>query len=230
MGCDVFVPDRERALAKYRSGWARTVYDRSSTRRDTSSQRRFERFFELRRKSIEQLGLKSGDTVLDVGSGSGLNFSELERWIGREGHLVGIEQSQDQLAAARALAESQGWRNIVLINSPVEEAEIPGEADAALFSFTHDIMRTPRALLNVLAHVKAGGRIVAIGVKWAPFWRPLTNWRTWRGSKDFVTTFEGFDKPWSLLEKSVSSLEVECAIAPTPLVGTISLYIAVATK
>lgn len=224
------MPDRERALAKYRSEWARTFYDRANARGDTSWQNGFERFFELRRKSIAQLELKFGDTVLDVGSGSGLSFSELERWIGSEGRIIGIEQSQEQLAAARALAESQGWHNIGLIDSPAEEAEIPGEADAALFSFTHDIMRTPRALLNVLAHLKAGGRIAAIGLKWAPFWRPLTNWRAWRGTKNFVTTFEGFRKPWSLLEKSVSSLEIECAIEPVPRVGTAGLYIAIATK
>ena len=163
------MPDREAALRKYRAGRARSVYDRVSPgARDSRWQRRFERYLNLRKECVAKLALRKGETVLDVGCGGGLSFAELQNAVGSEGRIIGIEQSQEQLAAARALVERSGWNNILLVSSSVEDAEFSGEADAALFSFTHDIMRTPRALQNVVAHLKPGARIVAFGVKWAP--------------------------------------------------------------
>ena len=222
------MPSRQSALQKYRSERVRVVYDRRTD--GPAWQRRFEEFVQLSERCIASLRLTPGDTVLDVGCGAGRSFAELQNRVGAKGRIIGIEQSPEQLAAARELVERSGWSNVLLINSPVEDAEIPFVADAALFSFTHDLMRTPSALRNVIKHLKPGGRIAAMGVKWAPWWHFMTNWRTWRGSKDFVTTFEGFSKPWSHLENLVSSLEVECATIPTPLIGRAGLYRAAAEK
>jgi demethylmenaquinone methyltransferase/2-methoxy-6-polyprenyl-1,4-benzoquinol methylase len=83
--------------------------------------------------------LKSGEVVLDVGCGSGLSFSILEEGVGHKGSIIGIDQSPEPLALARTLVEQSGWENVTLINSAVEDAQIPMTADAALFSFTHDI-------------------------------------------------------------------------------------------
>jgi len=68
------------------------------------------------------------------------------------GCIVGIEQRAPQ---AR------------LICSPVEAAAFNEQADAALFHFTHDILRMPAAMDNVLRHLKPGARVVAAGLKWA---------------------------------------------------------------
>src|SRR5580700_9896803 len=95
--------------------------------------RRRARFYDLelaliepvRRRAIERLGLKGGETVLDVGCGTGLSFELLERRVAREGKIIGIEQSSDMLAQARTRAERNRLENITLINSPVEDAEIP---------------------------------------------------------------------------------------------------------
>ncbi len=190
---------------------------------------------EIRNKYIHQecvgkLALKSGETVLDAGCGTGFSFADLENGVGSEGRIIGIEQSPEQLAGARALIERSGWRNITLINSAVEDAQIPVAADAALFAFTHDIMRTPRAVENVVKSLKPGGRIVAMGGKWGPWWALASNWRSWRGVRNFITTFEGYGKPWSQLERLVSSIEVELLIQPMPTIGDVGMYVAVARK
>jgi len=82
------------------------------------------------------------------------------------------------LQQAERLVDQFAWRNVVLIHAPVEEAVIPVEADAALFYATHDIMRTPRALENVKAHLKPGAKVLAAGIKWAPWWAVATNLRS----------------------------------------------------
>jgi len=213
------MPNRELALKKYREGYARLSYDRGLFKET-----------DFRRLYIGKLALKSGEVVLDVGCGSGASFSILKEGVGREGSIIGIDQSPEQLALARTLIEQSGWENITLIDSAVEDAQISVTADAALFSFSHDIMRTPLAVQNVVRSLKPGARIVVTGMKWAPWWALATNWRTWRGTRNFISTFEGFSKPWSHLAKLVSSLEVESLIRPAPNMGKVSMYIAVGRK
>ena len=226
------MPDRESALKKYREGRARTVYDRVREAPTDDSRRReiLSKFIDFRQQCVAKLALKRGETVLDVGCGTGFSFADLESGVGAEGRIIGIEQSPEQLAGARALIEQSGWQNITLINSAVEDAKIPVTADAALFSFTHDIMRTPRAVENVVKSLKPRGRIVAMGAKWAPWWALATNLRTWRGVRNFITTFEGFGRPWTHLERLVSSIDVESLIHPMPPVGHAGMYVAVARK
>jgi len=180
------MPNRAAALAQYR---------------------RRARFYDLelaliepvRRRAVDALGLTGGETVLDVGCGTGLSFELLEARIGREGRIIGIEQSSDMLEHARERAAQ--WGNITLINSPVEEAEIPALADGAIFHFTHDILRTPAAVANVIRNLKPGARIVASGLKWA---RPLVspaNLMVLQAALVSVTSLEGLSAPWSNLRR-----------------------------
>jgi hypothetical protein len=67
------------------------------------------------------------------------------------------------LAKAGERAESACGNNITLIESAIEEAEIPVQADAVLFHFTHDVMRSTLAIENVFRHVKPGGHVVSAG-------------------------------------------------------------------
>jgi hypothetical protein len=83
-------------------------------------------------------------------------------------------------------------------------------ADAALFHFTHDILRRPEAIANVLAHLKPGARVVASGLKWAApsLLRPI-NWLVLPAALRSVTSLEGMDRPWQLLEEQIGPMDVE---------------------
>ena len=162
-----------------------------------------------RRQAVARLRLEPGDVVLDVGCGTGLSFPLIRARIGSDGQLVGIELSPDMMAKARERVESSGWQNVTLIESPVEEAQIPDQVDAVLFHFTHDILRSPQALENVFQHVKRGGRVAAAGTKWAPWWAFPVNFYVWYLARRYVTTLEGFARPWSHLLHTVPDLRVE---------------------
>jgi ubiquinone/menaquinone biosynthesis C-methylase UbiE len=191
------MPHQQKALQKY-AGHAGD-YDRTET----------DRVAPMRRAVIATLGLKPGHVVLDVGCGTGLSFPLLEESVGPGGRIVGIDQSPDMLLRARARVADRGWQNVTLVEAPAAAAEIPIQADAALFHFTHDIMRTPRAVANVVEHLKPGGHVVAIGIKWAPWWRVRANLRTWRLARAYTTTFEGLRAPWSHLADLVPDLHAE---------------------
>ncbi len=195
-------PDRSAALAQYRR--RARLYDLELAP--------FEPF---RRRAIVELDLQPGDTVLDIGCGTGLSFTLLETAIGAQGRIVGIDQSPDMLALAGQRVDRMKWHNVTLVCSPVEEAQMPPNADAALFHFTHDILRRPEAVGAVVAHLRPGARVVAVGLKWADPWGPLvwpTNLLVWSAALYSVTSIEGLEAPWSHLAAQVAGLDVQTAL------------------
>jgi SAM-dependent methyltransferase len=203
----LLTPNRSAALRQYRS--RARIYD-------------FELalFEPVRQRAIDLLGLKSGDRVLDVGCGTGLSFTALEGLVGAGGSIVGIEQSPEMLERARARAAENNWRNVTLISASVEEAAIPIAADAALFHFTHDIMRTRNAIANVVSHLKPGARVVAAGLKWAPIRTMPLNLFVWNAALRSTSTLEGLARPWSNLQALVPGLEVEQMLGGTVYVAS----------
>ncbi|MGD0119834.1 MAG: methyltransferase domain-containing protein [Candidatus Binatus sp.] len=200
-------PNRSTALRQYRS--RARIYDLELAL-----------FEPVRQHAIELLRLKKGDSVLDVGCGTGLSLTALEGLVGAEGSIIGIEQSPEMLERARARATENNWTNIAFISASVEEAAIPREADAALFHFTHDIMRTPAAVANVVGHLKPGARVVAAGLKWAPIRTMPLNLFVWNAAMRSTSTLEGLARPWSNLEPLVADLQVEQMLGGTVYVAS----------
>jgi SAM-dependent methyltransferase len=155
---------------------------------------------------VAELPLRPGDTVLDVGCGTGLCFAALRERIGPGGRIVGVDAAPDMLAVASARVAAAGWDNVVLVGSPVECADLPVDADHALFCAVHDVLRSVDALDHVLAHVRRGGGVAAGGGKWAPVWAVAVNATAYALHAPYVRDFAGFDRPWALLEQRVPGL------------------------
>jgi len=190
-------PDRDAALEQYRR--RASVYDSELVL-----------FEPIRRLAISRLALRPGDVVFDVGCGTGLSLSMLRQGIGPNGRIVGIEQSPEMVEQARRRVARARWARTTLMCSPVETADIRVNADAALFHFTHDILRRPEAIANVISHLKPGARVVASGLKWAAPWlmRPV-NLLVLSAALRSVTSLDGLDRPWQLLQDQLGQMNVE---------------------
>ncbi len=75
--------------------------------------------------AIDQLVLRPGDTVVEIGCGTGLNFSLLERRIGHDGKIVGVDFSEAMLERAGARVRSAGWQNVELVCCAAADYRFP---------------------------------------------------------------------------------------------------------
>lgn len=155
---------------------------------------------------VDQLSLRAGDVVLDVGCGTGLCFDQIAARVGPHGRIVGVDASAPMLAIAAERAAALDPA-VELIEAPVEDAALP-EVDHALFCAVHDVMRSAQAVDNVLAHVRGGGTVSAGGGKWGPAWALALNAGVLALHAPFVRDFAGFDRPWAHLATRVTDLRV----------------------
>lgn len=157
---------------------------------------------------VDELPARSGDTVLDVGCGTGLCLPLLRRKVGLSGTIVGIDESEQMLRVAADRVAEHGWDNVRLIAAPVARAPIDGTADAALFCAVHDVLQSPAALAHIFDHLRPGAPVAAAGGKWpAPWLWPLGAWVAALHAP-FVNDSTGFDRPWQLLAEFVPDLRV----------------------
>jgi demethylmenaquinone methyltransferase/2-methoxy-6-polyprenyl-1,4-benzoquinol methylase len=180
------------------------AYARDASSYDTQTGA-FERY---RREIVDELPLRRGDVVIDAGCGTGLCFPALQQRIGPEGTIIGVDSAPEMLAVAADRVAAAGWSNVVLIDGPVEEADLPDQVDHALFCAVHDLMQSGPALDNVLGRVRPGGGVAAGGGKWGPAWAIGLNAGVLALHAPYVRDFTGFDRPWTQLASRVPGLRV----------------------
>ena len=171
--------------------------------------RRTEAFQPWRERLVAQLPVRAGDTVLDVGCGTGLCLPMLQDKVGPTGTIVGIDASEQMLQVAADRVTAHGWDNVRLVATPAEQAPIDGPADAALFCAVHDVLQSRAALGRVFEQLRPGAAVAAGGGKLPGPWL-----RHMRGCiralhAPFVADFTGFDRPWRLLAEFVPDLHVQ---------------------
>ena len=69
-------------------------------------------FPQARRRAVELLRLEPGQTVVDIGSGSGRNLPLLREAVGEGGEIIAVDWSPRMLDAARDRANRNGWSNV----------------------------------------------------------------------------------------------------------------------
>lgn len=178
--------DNDLSIALYRSKAA--GYDASA-----------EFTMPLRRRTIALLQLQPGQTVLDVGAGTGLSYALLRAGVGDTGRVLAFEQSPDMFALARQRVQREGWANVWHANAAAEAVQLPALADAVLFNYTHDICRSPAAVANILRQVKPGARVAMAGIKYFPWWTGPLNLLAWLKNRPYNARAADLWEPWSLV-------------------------------
>lgn len=110
---------------------------------------------------ITVASLKPGETVLDLGSGGGLDCFLAAKQVGETGHVIGVDMTPDMLAKARANAERLNYTNVefregYLEALPVEDASIDVVISNCVINLSPD---KPQVFREVFRALKPGGRV-----------------------------------------------------------------------
>ena len=117
----------------------------------------------IRRRAVTCLELQPGNTVLDVACGRGSNFPYLQRAIGKEGTIVGVDYSPTMLAGAGELVRKKRWTNVELVRSDAAEMDYSAEFDGAICTIALSVIpRWRETLRRMVAALRPGKRIVVL--------------------------------------------------------------------
>lgn len=155
----------------------------------------------LRERTIALLQLRPGQTVLDVGAGTGLSYAPLRQAVGDQGTVLAFEQSPEMFAQARARVMRERWTNVWHSCTAAETIKLPEYADAVLFNYVHDISRTEAAVDNIMRQVKPGAHVAVAGMKFFPWWTGPLNVLPWLKNRPYNAHPADLWRPWDLIAR-----------------------------
>ena len=105
--------------------------------------------------------ISTGERVVDLGSGSGMDAFLAARQVGASGEVVGIDMTDEQLTKARRLAERDGHTNVRFEKGYIEEAPVAdGSADVVISNGVINLCDDKTAVFREIARMlKPGGRM-----------------------------------------------------------------------
>ncbi len=107
------------------------------------------------------LELHEGETVLDLGSGGGIDVLLSARRVGPTGVVYGLDMTDEMLALARQNQAAAGVRNAHFLKGRIEAVPLPAESvDAVISNCVINLSTDKAAVLTEIARVlKPGGRL-----------------------------------------------------------------------
>ncbi len=131
---------------------------------------------------LARLGLTGGESVLEIGCGTGALTAPVAEVIGEGGRLVAVDISEPMLGAARQRVVERGLRNVTLSHGDAQVFEFePAVFDLATSRMGVMFFADPAAAFrNIKGALKPGGRLVFA------CWAPLAENRHWLISYDIA--------------------------------------------
>ena len=160
-----------------------------------------------RKQAISALNLKPGDTVVDIGCGTGLNFPLLSQAVTTTGKIIAVDLSDAMLDQAREAIAENKWTNIELVCADATQFEFPSKVDAVVSAYTLTLVPAcERVISNAFAALAIGGRLVILDMSW-PKYCPL--W--WRHVLFFLRSYGVTAdvlrrRPWKIVQNSMKEL------------------------
>jgi arsenite methyltransferase len=105
--------------------------------------------------------LRGGETVLDLGSGGGIDVILSAKRVGESGLAYGLDMTDEMLALAQANAAEAGVRNAIFLKGVIEQVPLPAESvDVVISNCVINLSTDKAAVLTEIARVlKPGGRV-----------------------------------------------------------------------
>ncbi len=105
--------------------------------------------------------LREGETVLDLGSGGGIDVILSAKRVGPTGRAFGLDMTDEMLALARKNADEAGVANTIFLKGVIEEVPLPADSvDVVISNCVINLSADKAAVLTEIARVlRPGGRV-----------------------------------------------------------------------
>lgn len=199
------MPEKEKILQLYRKRAGR--YDLTANLYYLLGFREFT----YRKRAIDKLNLHRGDTVVEVGCGTGLNFPYLQEKVGPEGSIIGVDLTDYMLEKAMERTKRRGWTNVGLIQSDAGSFRFPEGVNGILSTFAITLEpEYDRVIRDGAAALGPKGHFVVLDIK-KPNDLPL--WLIRLGvclMKPFGVSLELAERhPWESIQRHLKEITFE---------------------
>ncbi len=108
---------------------------------------------------VEHAGLKPGQTVLDLGSGAGLDVFVARNEVGTSGHVIGVDMTAEMVAKARENTEQSGFDNVEFRLGEIEHLPVRSNTIDVVISncVLNLVPDKQRAFAEIFRVLKPGG-------------------------------------------------------------------------
>jgi arsenite methyltransferase len=105
--------------------------------------------------------LRAGETVLDLGSGGGIDVILSAKRVGPTGHAYGLDMTEEMLELARRNADEAGIANVTFLQGLIEEIPLPdASVDVVISNCVINLSTDKPSVLREIGRVlRPGGRI-----------------------------------------------------------------------
>lgn len=118
-----------------------------------------------RRRTLDLLALQPGERVLDVGCGPGFLACDMAEAVAPDGHVVGIDVSEQMLTVARSQVAERGLSDRVdLRQGDAQALDLPdGSVDVLVSTQVYEyVADVDRALQEAHRVLRPGGRLLVL--------------------------------------------------------------------
>lgn len=166
------------------------------------------REFHYRRMAVASLRLRPGDTVVDFGCDTGINFAPLRVAVGPQGRIIGVDPSAESLTTAAERITEQGWKNVELVQARLPEWSTDARVDALLSTFAMSLSQPcDKGALRAASCLAPGGRITVLDLQ-----PPRAPWDRLMPLASVLLEPLGLDgryfsrRPWHTIQRRLLSL------------------------
>jgi len=129
------------------------------------------REFAYRKIGVKALNLKKGDTVVEIGCGTGLNFRFLRDEVGSKGNIIGVDMTPEMLQEARKRIRRNGWQNVTLVQSDAAEYQFPEKIGGIISTFALTLVpEYDKVIQKGAATLSPNARFVVVDFKKPDKW------------------------------------------------------------